>query len=81
MCILRWSKLTAQPSGWCRTYKAKEQNAWLRANEKALKSWPNWTNEFLTQAGFDYSKWRTYLTLNLQYAYLPNILYTHAYVL
>jgi len=22
-------ELAAQPSGWCRTYKAKEQKAWL----------------------------------------------------
>ena len=29
MCILRWSKVAARPSGWCRTYKAKEQKAWL----------------------------------------------------
>ena len=29
MCILRWSKVAARPSGWCRSYKAKEQKAWL----------------------------------------------------
>ena len=26
MCILRWSQQAVQPSGWCLTYKAKEQN-------------------------------------------------------
>ena len=28
------------------------------ANEKAMTSWSNWSNEFLRPAGFDHSKWR-----------------------
>ena len=29
LCVLHWIQISAQPSGWCRAYIAKQQKAYL----------------------------------------------------